>query len=298
MAEVGLVRYARVALEVAQRVLPAYRTKFSKHKFSQPQLLAILCLMRYEEWTFRETQVRLAEHSELRQALQLESTPDYTTLYRVMRRLEEGHIRKAMAETVRQACASESAASVAVDATGLASGALSTFFVRRCQEHGGQPRQWKRWLKWLIAIDIDRQIILEQQARWGPYNDGATLAALIDKVQGLRPVKLVLADAEFDSERNHQPIRGLGAMSIIPAKRGKAEWRRNGIRAQMQHDFPSHLYAKRSLVEMVFSSVKRKLSDRAPGKSFVTQSMQALLLGLSYNLYRLKLCLAMDSLTR
>ena len=97
MAEVGLVRYARVALEVAQRVLPAYRTKFSKHKFSQPQLLAILCLMRYEEWTFRETQVRLAEHSELRQALQLESTPDYTTLYRVMRRLEEGHIRKAMA---------------------------------------------------------------------------------------------------------------------------------------------------------------------------------------------------------
>lgn len=49
MAEVGLVRFAGVALEVAEAVLPYYRTKFSKHIFTQPQLLAILCLMRYED---------------------------------------------------------------------------------------------------------------------------------------------------------------------------------------------------------------------------------------------------------
>ena len=45
MAEIGLVRFARVALEVAEAVLPDYRTKFSKHTFTQPQLLAILCLI-------------------------------------------------------------------------------------------------------------------------------------------------------------------------------------------------------------------------------------------------------------
>ena len=49
MAEVGLVRFARVALEVAEAVLPDYRTKFSKRTFTQPQLLAVLCLMRYED---------------------------------------------------------------------------------------------------------------------------------------------------------------------------------------------------------------------------------------------------------
>ena len=42
MTEVGLVRFARVALEGAQAVLPDYRTKFSKHTFTQPQLLAVL----------------------------------------------------------------------------------------------------------------------------------------------------------------------------------------------------------------------------------------------------------------
>jgi len=48
---VGLGRFAQVALDVAQ-VMPPYRTCFSKRQFSQPQLLAILCFMRYEDWTF------------------------------------------------------------------------------------------------------------------------------------------------------------------------------------------------------------------------------------------------------
>jgi len=52
--------------------LPPYRTRFSKHQFTQPQLLAVLCLMRYEDWTFREAEVRLREHHELRAALHLQ----------------------------------------------------------------------------------------------------------------------------------------------------------------------------------------------------------------------------------
>ena len=53
MAEVGLLPFARIALQVCRAVLPRYRSRFSKHQFTQPQLLAILCLMRYEDWTFR-----------------------------------------------------------------------------------------------------------------------------------------------------------------------------------------------------------------------------------------------------
>ncbi len=34
MAEVGLVRFAHVAREVAETVLPRYRSKYSKHLFA------------------------------------------------------------------------------------------------------------------------------------------------------------------------------------------------------------------------------------------------------------------------
>jgi transposase-like protein DUF772 len=101
MAEVGLLPFARIALQVSKAVLPRYRSRFSKHQFNQPQLLAILCLMRYEDWTFGEAEVRLGEHRELRQALGLVSVPDFTTLYRFLRRLDDQTIDRAAGETVR-----------------------------------------------------------------------------------------------------------------------------------------------------------------------------------------------------
>ncbi len=62
MAEVGLVRFGQVALDVAQTTVPRYRTTFSKHQFTQPQLLAILCLMRYEDWTLISRRIYRSNH--------------------------------------------------------------------------------------------------------------------------------------------------------------------------------------------------------------------------------------------
>src|SRR5438132_5585515 len=126
-------------LQVAQTTVPRYRTCFSKHQFSQPQLLAILCLMRYEDWTFREAEVRLSEHRELRRALGLASVPDYTTVYRFLRRLQEADLAHALQEVVlRVPWRRRRRTTVAVDATGLAQGAVSTFFVRRMYRHTQQ----------------------------------------------------------------------------------------------------------------------------------------------------------------
>jgi hypothetical protein len=148
MAEVGVVRSAQVALDVAQATVPRYRTAFSKHQFTQPQLLAIRCLMRYEDWTYREAEVRLSEQSELRRALQLRSVPDYTALYRFLRRLDEAAITRALNEVVHRVPlpSPRRRAQVAVDATGLSPGAISTFFVRRMYNHSQQPMPWRHWL--------------------------------------------------------------------------------------------------------------------------------------------------------
>jgi hypothetical protein len=54
------VKFATLALQVGQATLPPARSKFSKHQLTQPQLLAILCLMRYEDWTFRAHPVTIS----------------------------------------------------------------------------------------------------------------------------------------------------------------------------------------------------------------------------------------------
>ena len=171
--------------------------------------------------------------------------------------------------------------------TGLAQSAMSSFFVRRMHHHTQQPMPWKHWLKWLTVVDVDRQLILAQSARQGPWNDCANLPSLVAEAHRHTPVGCVLADAEFDSERNHTFCRQqLKADSIIPAKRFTSR-RATGVRGQMRENFPRERYAKRSLIETVFSVAKRKLSCRATGRTVAMQTRQALLLGVAYNLYRL-----------
>jgi hypothetical protein len=284
--------FARTALEVTTRVLPPYRTRFSKHQFTQPQLLAILCLMRYEDWTFREAEVRLREHSELRAVLRLSRVPDYTTVYRFLQRLPDDTIEKALGESVRRLRRSSRRgrrrAAVAVDGTGLSPHGVSTYFIHRREQHTRGKTPYRHYLKWLVTADVDRQIILSQRARQGPSCDTPALPGLLNAASRILPIGLVLADAEFDSEANHAYIRTkLAALSVIPTnpRRGIPE---GAVRNQMYRKFPRKLYGPRAKVETVFSVIKRKLSSKAPGRSLPLQMRQALLLGLAFNLYRLR----------
>jgi hypothetical protein len=183
------VTCARVALHVGQAVLSAYRSQFSKHRFPQPQLLAIWCLRRYEDWTFREAEVRLAEHRDLRAALGLTQAPDCTTLDRCLCRRDDAVLEPVLTAAVRQLPAppEESCPAVAVEATGLAPGAISTCVVKRAKDHG-EGFTWRHWLTWTVAVDSGRRRVVAQVARRGPYNDGATLRPLGEAARQRVPV--------------------------------------------------------------------------------------------------------------
>jgi hypothetical protein len=244
--------------------------------------------MRYEDWTFREAETRLREHQELRAALKLQAVPDSTTRYRFLRRLEDDTVDRGLQETVRRLRRRRSRpVSAAIDGTGLSDTSVSTFFHRRLEQQAHGPRPRRPWLKWLIVVDVQQQILLAQRARQARGCDPPALPGLLDVAARGAPIGVVLADAEFDSEANHQHIRQcLGAKSIIPARRRGVP---NGaIRNQRFRAFPKKPYRQRAKIESVFSAVKRKLSSRAPGRSLTTQIRQALLLGLAYNLYRLR----------
>jgi len=89
------------------------------------------------------------------------------------------------------------------------------------------------------------------------------LPSLVAEAHRHTPVGCVLGDAEFDSERNHTICRQqLRADSIIPAKRFTSR-RATGVRGQMRENFPRDRYARRSLIETVFS-VANQNSPAAP----------------------------------
>ena len=81
----------------------------------------------------------------MRTALKLHKAREHTTLYRFLRWLDERALVAALNEIIQRLpkpCHREqekSAATVAVDATGLAPEAVSTFYIRCTQNRGGEP---------------------------------------------------------------------------------------------------------------------------------------------------------------
>ena len=78
---------AREALEAGRKALPAYSHRFSPKKFTQPQLFAVAVVRKFLRLDYRGMQTRLAEWAELRDALELQHVPNYSTLCYADRRL-------------------------------------------------------------------------------------------------------------------------------------------------------------------------------------------------------------------
>jgi len=73
------VQFAVTALGVAQQMVPRYGHR-SRKEYTQPQLLALLTLRQFWHTDYRTTVTRVAESTELRQALGLHQVPHYSTL--------------------------------------------------------------------------------------------------------------------------------------------------------------------------------------------------------------------------
>ncbi len=93
---------------------------------------------------------------------------------------------------------------------------------------------WRRWLKWLIVVVDTKRARFCWRAR-GVLGSLLVMAqrcstpADPEAARKVAPLGVVLADAEFDSEHNHRHVdERLGAVSVIPAKRGKATWQLQG----------------------------------------------------------------------
>ena len=76
------VRFARLALRVAEQSLPAYAHKFSPQRYRLAQLAACVCLKQYLRLDWRGIEQLLQLSPPLSQALELARVPDHTTLCR------------------------------------------------------------------------------------------------------------------------------------------------------------------------------------------------------------------------
>jgi hypothetical protein len=308
-----LQAFARLALVVAQRVIPAHAHKFAPKTYTQPQLLACLLLKEHLRLDYRGAQDLLELSDGLRRALSLRQAPDHSTLWWfAQHKVTPELLQQALAETVgcldRQTPPSspssgsappkrkKSARQVALDSTGLFLHHTSRYYEWRARRERGQ----RGWLKWAGALWTDPQLLLAQLVRPAPAGDFADLVPLAASAFHVLPYTQLVADGGYDSESNHRFCREeLQVESLIPAHnrrgtRAKTTYRRKmqrmlGVRGTERQGTPRALrdYGQRWKAETLMSVLKRKWGECLSARQATMQQLQALLRGVVYNLHRL-----------
>jgi hypothetical protein len=112
----------------------------------------------------------------------------------------------------------------------------------------GQRVRRRAWLKYSLLVEVRRRAILAQRAGLGPCSDIPELPPLVASGARVARLGMVVADAGFDSEENHCFVREvIGAVSVIPARRGRPMREPRGYRGLMAISFPRELYRLRNL---------------------------------------------------
>ena len=302
-----LLRFAQLAHEVAQEAIPERAHRFAPKRYTQPQLLACLLVKEYLRLDYRTAQETLDASDGLRDAIGLTVVPDYSTLWRFAHdEATADVVATALVETVRRFKASghdppPGPPLVAIDSTGMFCSHASRYFDQRRRKGSAATYKARAYQKWAAALWIGPQLVTAQLSKPGPCGDYPDLPPRAERSVASVPGALILADAGYDSERNHVFCRErLGVQSLIPAKTRRYVAGPSGrYRAELVarlgcatlgaegQSGPRTVYGQRWLVETLMSVVKRKWGEALAARLPVMQDRQALMRGLVYNLYRL-----------
>jgi len=122
----------------------------------------------------------------------------------------------------------------------------------------------------------------------GPAADFGYFVPVLEQATKNIKFDRVLADAGYDSEKNHQYAREKLKIrsTVIPAfkRRTSGDIPLGKYRRQMTLNFPKRVYKSRSHVECVFSRIKRILGAGIKARKWGPQERECYLKILTFNL--------------
>lgn len=262
------IKFIDGALEICKGI-PRYFSKFSNRIYCNHQHIILLVLKQKLRTTYEEL-IEFLKVSCIPEHIGLRRIPHYTTLVKFHKRLKKSIINLLINQ--------RAAKTVAIDGTGFESTTKSYYY--RTIWNSDSLQKTRRFVKLSIAIDVDNQQILSYSIHKGPRHDIKDFQYLLKDLD----VDYVLADKGYDSKEHRLFIfYNLHAIPNIPYRKNSGITK---IGKNRVIPFVEKTYHKRSLVETVFSVVKRKYGSTLLSKNFEAQKKELIWKLIAYNIER------------
>ena len=317
----------RTAHRLAQRALPDYSSPFSCHTFTLAQLFACLVVREFYGLSYRRAELLLRDSPLWLKDLGMTVAPDHNTLWRAMGFLiRTRQVNRMLDLQVQLATRARllrlASKPLAMDSTCFEQRHRSAHYDRRCRQmrsasslspsvesptiarkNRDKPGSWGESVnasraqrltampKLSTAVASGCHLILAAKVRTGNGSDAPDFDRLLYDAWTRAPVKVVVADAGYDSEANHCIARSdMGVRSIIPAGIGRptsklpsGRWRRHMVKRAKRKADQKH-YGQRAQSETVHSMIKRNQSSALRSRTPERREAEMLLRVLTHNI--------------
>lgn len=305
-------------------VLPEYRSKFSRHDFTLPQLFACLTLREHQKKSFRGVVALLRDSPQWCADIGLTRVPDFRTLQKsfdvIVTRRRMNQMLDQQAEEFAQARVLQlHRKPLAMDSTHLESHHVSRHFEKRREQTARPAREkaaiskttgksgpepdksnsltrpgtLKKLPKLTVAVAAGCHAILSATASTGAGSDCPHFEPVLFHAWRRAAVKTVVADAGFDSEKNHRLARlDMSVRTIIPPEIGRRSkdgkppsgYYRRHMRRRFNRKADKAVYGQRWQSETVHSMVKRNMGVALRAKTHDRREREMLLRAVVHNL--------------
>ena len=150
----------------------------------------------------------------------------------------------------------------------------------------------KKYAKLSVGADVLKQIIYNIKIKRAPTkHDIVDFKLIITKISKIKPLSVVVADKEYDSEENHVLVREKfkGFSTIPPRYNDVLIWKTRGkYRKKMKRiGYNKILYNQRNKDETIMSVIKRLFGKHIQSRLTRMQNRELIFRCIAYNLHRL-----------
>lgn len=284
------------AHRLASRVWPHYSHPFSRHDFTLPQLFACLVVREMLKLSYRKAEALLRDSPHWLSEIGMTRAPDHNTLWRAFEVLLSSQRINRMLDLLaelfeRERLLNLSTRPLTLDSTCYERHHRSRHYDRVCrkmkldegekygktrEKQAATPAQVNRrrsrtvrqMPKLALAVASSCHAILAAKSHIGAGSDSPDFDPLLYQSWRRANVRTVVADAGYDSEKNHRIARlDMNVISIIPPRIGRPsdslpEGRyRRLMKQRFSRKADQKKYGQRAQSETVNSMMKRNFGD-------------------------------------
>lgn len=272
------ITFIELAQELCKKT-PRYNSKFSKKTYDNYQKIIILFLKQKTGLSYDLLIDDLKTRTIILEMLGLTKVPDPSTIKKFAKRIGFKILDWFLKNCIN--LTDKKKLNTAVDATGfkLQDG---SYHYRKIL---GLPTAVKKYVKASAIIDTDLQLVLATKFRKNLRHDIIDFKTLVNQAKEIKQIVIITADKGYDSEDIRRfVIEEIGAECQIKIKGELGVhpgfYRKRFILVEIK-------YHQRSLIETVFSVIKRVFGEIIYSKNWLMQKKELLLRCITYNLYRL-----------